>query len=200
MACPITHIVYGRKVFERLGNNLSWPEFVAGTLLPDIRYISGIDREKLHFPIDSEKEIPLDSSFKAGLYTHSFVDEKRAKIVRDKGVYTYVSDNYEGGTAIKLLEDEFVYDRYDDWEEIIGLLDNFYQEEYLIVSDKAVVKKWHKMNQKYFRTSPSPKTWSMLTKALGFDESHLRKILDEIAKIRKISGAMAIIRATYKEI
>ncbi len=200
MASSITHIVYGKKVFERLDNSLSWPEFVAGTLLPDIRYISGIDREKVHFPVVSEKEIPLNSSFNAGLYTHSFIDRKREEIVRDKGIYTYVSDNYEDGTAIKLLEDEFLYDRYNDWGGTIKLLDSFYPEEYLVVSDKAILKKWHRMNQEYFRTLPSPKTWSKFTLDLGFDENLIKKLLDEIAKIRKIPEAMAIIRETYKEI
>ncbi len=129
MANQIAHVVYGRKIFDRLNADLDWSEFVIGTTFPDIRCIAKIDRDKTHHFNTSESNIPLENSFNAGFYTHSFIDEKRKNFIKTKGVYRYIPKDRIGVSALKLIEDEVLYNKYKDWLQLIKAYDNFNEQE-----------------------------------------------------------------------
>lgn len=196
MASEITHVVYGKKIFNRL-DNLLWPEYVVGTLFPDIRYKAKIDRELLHFKNTLEEKIPSNGSFKAGIYVHSLIDEKRDKFLKEREVYKLLPKSILSATALKAIEDKLVFSRFSNWDEVISILEKPLDDEYEFGVSKGVVRGWHKFLQKYFSEGPSKKTWKMLIGELGFDEKLVEDFFIQIDLIEKNKEVIKIIKNTY---
>lgn len=201
MASQVSHIVYGKEIFDDCKDkNLSWPEFLVGTVFPDIRYIAKIDRGITHKFNTSKKQIP-NKSFEAGMYVHSYVDEKREKILERKGIYNLgFAKNWLYSTALKLVEDQILYDKYHDWDEAIKALDIYYEEEYKYVPDKEIVKKWHSLTKKLFKVKPSNKTIREIILRMGIDENVCAEVLKQMQMIKSNKKAMSILSETYKEV
>lgn len=200
MASQITHVVYGKKIFDRLDEGLNWSEFVIGTTFPDIRYLAKIDRNKLHYFNTSEGKIPKDNSFKAGLYTHSLVDEKREDFIEAEGVYEFVSRDWTGASACKLIEDEVLYDKYKQWKQLLKTFDNPSKEEFKLVSDRKAVERWHKFLLDYFKEKPTEEAWYKAIVLITSDESMAKKVIEETSRIKRNGRAMDIIKKTYENI
>ena len=199
MASEITHVVYGKKIFDRLGDH-SWPEFVTGTLFPDIRYMAKIDRKLVHFINTSEDKIPLNNSFRAGMYVHSLVDEKRELFLKSKRMYELLPENRLNATALKLVEDEVVYGRYKNWEGAVLIPDNLFKEEYLFSIPKKTIDSWYKFLQYYFNNGPSELAWNRLIQKLGFDKKLAREVIVQVNIIKQKTKVMNIIKSTYNYI
>lgn len=200
MASQITHVVYGKKIFDRIESDLDWAEFIVGTTLPDIRYLAKVDRDKFHYFKTSEDSIPTDSSFNSGLYIHSLVDEKREALITSEGIYNYVSSDWAGVLALKLVEDEVLYSKYKGWAELIKIFDEYCKDEFRLIRDKEVVFRWHKFLQDYFRKKPTEEIWHKAIVLITSDESTAKKVIEETSKIKRNRRVMNIIRKTYKSI
>lgn len=199
MASQIAHVVYGKKIFERL-NGLSWPEFLIGTLFPDIRYVAKIDRDKLHEFNTSENLIPKDNSFEAGIYVHWLVDEKREKFIAEKGIYGLLPKGIYMHASLKLVEDESVYDRIGDWVEIIRILDNYPEEEMKYGINKETIKFWHSLLKEYFQKRPTLSTWRKMILGVGFDKRLAETILNQTKTINGNEEVIGIIKTTWENI
>ena len=197
MASQIAHVVYGRKIFSR-HPGLDWPEFLIGTLFPDIRYIAKIDRSTLHEVNTSEEKLPKDDSFKAGIYAHWLVDEKREKFISEKGVYNLLPKEQYTAASLKLVEDELLYDSIKDWGEIISALDIYPKEEEGFGIGRETLENWHGLLKKYFSQRPNLDTWREMILTLGFDKQIWEGILKQTGIIKANKEAVGIIKATYK--
>lgn len=202
MASQITHVVYGKKIFDNyLDKDLSWPEFLVGTVFPDIHYIAKINRNFTHKFNTSKKKIPKNTSFKAGMYTHSYVDEKREEILEKKEIYDLnMAKNWIYSTALKLVEDEIMYDKYRDWDEAIKIFDTYFDEEYEYVPNKKVLEEWHDLVKKLFRSKPDAETWRELMLRRGIKKDVLMKILKQMELVRNDRKMINILSETYEEI
>lgn len=158
MASQITHIVYGKKIFDRMADS-NWHDFVIGTVFPDIRYLAKLDRNSTHIFHTKEINIPKKNSFKAGFYTHCFVDEKREEILQSLGMYKLIPHDYLHATAIKMLEDYFNFPLFADWKSIITILEDTLSEEESYGVDKVTVKSWHAGIQQYINVGPTEASW-----------------------------------------
>ena len=197
MASQITHVLYGKKIFER-HPGLSWPDFLIGTLFPDIRYLAKIDRNKLHKFNTSEEMIPKDSSFKAGMYVHWLGDEKREKFISEKGIYGLLPKEQYISAAIKLIEDKLVYDSIDNWEEIINTLGTYPKEEEGFGIGRKILENWHNLLKKYFRQKPDLETWREMILSLGFDRELSESVLSQTKIIQANKKAVGIIKAIFE--
>lgn len=202
MASQISHVVYGRKIFSRYkDNNLSWPEFLVGTVFPDIRYIAKIDRKITHDFDVSEEIAPNSSSFKVGMYVHSYVDEKREGILKKKGVYDLgLAKNWLFPTALKLAEDEIMYSKYHNWNEAVDALDTYYNEEYEYIPNKRIVEKWHNLNKRLFEAKPDAEAWREMILKMGFEKDVPVEVMEQIGLIRNNNKIISILSEIYKEI
>jgi hypothetical protein len=202
MASQISHVVYGRKIFSRYKDkNLSWLEFLVGTVFPDIRYIAKIDRKITHDFNVSEEKIPNGSSFKIGMYVHSYVDEKRENILKKKGIYNLdLAKNWSYSTALKLVEDEIVYGKYHNWDGAVDALDTYYNEEYEYVPNKKIVEKWHNLIKRLFETKPDVETWREMILKMGFGKDVLVEVMEQAELIKNNKKTISILSETYKEI
>lgn len=199
MASQITHVVYGKKIFDRQGG-YSWPHFLIGTLFPDIRYVARIERDKLHGFNTSEEMIPKDSSFKAGMYVHWLVDEKREKFISDKGIYNLLPKEQYISASLKPVEDELLYDKIDNWEEVVDILGIYPEEEYALGIGKDTVELWHGLLKKYFQRKPDYSTWREMILSMGFSKELSEIVLKQAKTIKDSDKAIEIIKAAFEDI
>lgn len=199
MASQITHIVYGKKIFDR--NQLSnWDDFVIGTVFPDIRYLAQIDRDLTHIYDTSEDKIPKDNSFKAGHYVHCLVDEKREEFLDSQDVYELLNATRLTGVALKFVEDEVVYDLFNQWQELQVTFDKVHDDQLILGIKHEDAKKWHGLIKQYISHIPNDDTYKHLAKLMGFPDQIIEALMKEISQIRQNDKVMEIIKATYQNI
>lgn len=200
MASEITHVVYGKKIFDRDTKGLDWEKFVIGALFPDIRYRAKIDRVITH-QIDTEKEkMPTKDSFKAGLYSHLLVDDRRESFIKRKGIYDLLPRSRYNTTALKLIEDELVYNSFLGWSRVINALNKVLDEEVDYGIKKETVISWHKFLQKYFEWGPNERAWKNLIIYLGFDTEAAMEIIKQVRQVKKKKKVLDIIGGTIDAI
>ena len=196
MASQVAHIVYAKKYFEALengvlinnsngGEKISYPlgklnkdEFLLGCVFPDIRRIDeNIKRKDTHM-----KFLPLNldfsglTSFQAGWKFHLWCDMKREKILNDKGFYELKNTQDLYNFPAKILEDEFVYDEYNNWEKLRNYYNNPPFFDLDIGLKRETYNLWYAILAKYIEKKPDEKTM----RAFLRKQSHLPASLDEI--------------------
>lgn len=196
MASEITHIVYGKKLFDR-NSLVDWPKFVVGTIFPDIRYIAKVDRDLLHTYGTSEENIPTTNAFESGKYVHCLIDEKREAYIKSRGIYELIPLNNVSVSALKLVEDTVTYSLYSDWQSVIVSLDDIYEEELVHGITKEIVHRWHKFFQNYVKQTPGEKEWVELAKFFGYEDEQSKVWLEQIKFIQSNENIMQIIKDTY---
>lgn len=190
MANQITHIVLAEKMSDELFKKFDKEDFLVGTVFPDIRYLKIIEREKTHFNGLSFKDI-LDeqNSFTAGLKYHSLVDELREKYIIEKGIYSLVPDSKFITQALKIYEDEILYSKVSDWDEVIRFLDKVLPEETELTAQSDGVQRWHSLMQEYFKESPTDISRKSFVLGLGYSEDiaiEVNKLVDHMRQISKV--------------
>jgi len=176
MVTVITHIVLAKKVFDKYFQDKDENNFFVGTLFPDIRYLSTIDRNKTHYNNLTFNDLKKDNSFLAGMKFHSILDTAREKFIVASGIYSLCPKSKYIIQSLKFLEDEIFYKYVDNWGEYISYLNNILPEEKRFGVTEKDIKKWHLLLQEYFKEQPNEKT---VTNAL-LSINHSNKVIDEI--------------------
>lgn len=180
MASIITHIVQGKKIFDRLPRRMNWDEFVIGTTFPDIRYLSNIDRDITHIYDTSEDKVPFTNSFEAGRYVHCLIDERRVVLLKQLGMFDMIENNYVNETALKLFEDVVLFESFGDWNEVIKTFSKTLPEELEYVKNIKEIEKWHKSIQEYIKNGPKHTSWVKQFKTIGFTKEKVQPILQKV--------------------
>src|SRR3989344_5867553 len=100
-----------------------------GTSFPDIRYLGVIDRDKTHFDISKLGDLDNLPDFIAGMKLHSLVDVVREKYMNDKGLYSLFPESKFLSQGVKMLEDNVLMSKFDDWNRVAGYFDEVVSEE-----------------------------------------------------------------------
>ena len=157
MASIVAHIVYARKYFEKFEPvELDRDEFILGSVFPDIRRIDeSISRKDTHLHFS-----PIDlnfkglSSFEAGWKFHLYCDMKREEILNKKGFYKISGADDFANLSAKLLEDEIVYEKYNNWEKVKHYFNNPPEIETGIGVSKETFELWYALLANYVKRSP----------------------------------------------
>jgi hypothetical protein len=176
MSAPITHVVLASKVFDKYFPGLNRKEFMVGTIVPDIRYIGAIDRDKTHFENVTLKEVQKLDSFNAGLKFHSLVDKVRKAYVKSREYYSLFPKSDFVTQASKIFEDQIFYNKVKNWTEIADYFKVVYKEELDLGLSEEAIEKWHKMNRYYFSHAPEDADIAKFTKGLGFSSERAKEI------------------------
>ena len=176
MASQIAHIVYAKKYFESIDNGKTDPdfldetkirgaqkinrdEFLLGAVFPDIRRIEpSIKRGETHlkFPV-----VNLDfsglTSFDAGWKFHLYCDMRREEILNRQNFFELEEATKFAGAPVKLLEDELVYDEYNNWEKLVNYFRNPPLIDLGILVDKKTFVLWYAILAKYIERKPDEK-------------------------------------------
>lgn len=199
MASQISHVVYGKKIFGRvskLKKGLEWRKFLLGTTFPDIRRLAGLDRRLLHWDTKDFESIATHTSFDAGIYAHSWVDTQRSAFLKRSGVFDYVSSDPITNSALKLVEDQIVYEKITNWQEIISMYDGVLLEEAELVSTD-IVERWHKGLKDYFKRKPDSGIIAEMIDYYTVHPSIKERVLKEIRIIRQKREVIEILGRVY---
>ncbi len=208
MASQISHIVYARRYFNQLeagkiecAIKLNKEEFILGGVFPDIRRIEPkIKRRDTHLCFD-----PLDlnfsglTSFRAGWKFHLYCDMRREEILNKYKFYEFPHTTDSYNQPAKDLEDELIYDEYDNWEKLVGYFNNPPFFDSGLDFDPASFYLWYAMIARYIEQQPNDKsTRTFLLKQPGLLKN-LDSIMKSIAELRKNNKVKEILGKVWRE-
>jgi hypothetical protein len=219
MASQVSHIVYAKKYFETLelakigdltegkkmissNGKINKDEFFLGCIFPDIRRIDpGIKRKSTHLNFS-----PLDlnferlTSFEAGWKFHLYCDMKREEVLNKYKFYSLKnSDDYYNLPA-KLLEDEVVYESYNNWEKITSYFNNPPYIDLGLSIKPETFRYWYAVIAKYLEAKPNDKTMRVLINKQPSLISHVDTIMESVISLRKNKKAVEILKKVKEEI
>jgi hypothetical protein len=100
----------------------------------------------------------------------------------------------------KLLEDELVYEKYNNWEKLRLILNNPPEIKTGLNVSQEIIERWYAILAKYFEKKPDKKT----IKAFLFKQRELRgqadELVDLVGKLRNNSKVVEILEKIYEEI
>jgi hypothetical protein len=203
MASQIAHILYAKKYFEK--HNLlpeEKDEFILGATFPDIRRIDGnIKRKDTHlrfYPLDPDfKKL---TPFEAGWKFHLYCDMRREEILNSYNFYSLKFADEFWNHPAKMLEDELVYDQYNNWEKLTNYFNDVPFVSNGIDVSKETFELWYSILANYIDEKPSSDSMKIfLLKQPGIAPiaNDIIKIVD---KLRKNDKVIEILKKVCEEI
>ncbi|MFA5926204.1 MAG: hypothetical protein WC831_04710 [Parcubacteria group bacterium] len=202
MAYQISHVVYAKKYLEKNPRSDA-DAFMLGTLFPDVRKVAPeIRRRDTHFILQElNPDFSKLSPFRAGWKFHLWCDMRREEILNGYEFYSLgeITD-YEDGLTAKLLEDELVYERYNNWEKLCYLLNNPPAIESSLPVSQETIERWYAVIAKYFEKKPDDRTIKIfLMKQPSFADD-AEGIIDSLRKLRNNLKVAEILTKISEEI
>jgi hypothetical protein len=210
MASQVSHIVYAKVFFDRLEKGeivsslgkINRDEFLLGCVFPDIRRIDeDIKRKDTHLRFEN---IDLDFSsldaFQAGWKFHLYCDMRREEILNKYNFYSLPNTTDFYNQPAKNLEDELLYDKYNNWEKLV----HYFNDPPFVDSGLALSREsfhlWYAMLARYFEKKPSDKSIrTFLVKQSSLVEK-LDGIMEKVSELRKNKKVVSILEKVYQEI
>ncbi len=198
MAGEIGHVVYGARVLTYLGEAVKDSSFWAGTLFPDIRHLGVVSRHRTH-PLDiSLHSLVGRTDFTTGMRVHAWVDATRETYLSEQNMKENLPWHPFVPHALKLLEDEMLYDSYEDWDVIVRVLNKVDDEERVFVEDKHALTSWHDILRTYFKKPPTDDSRAALAVGIGLTAVNAREINSIVTRLREGSLAPEMIRGFWQ--
>lgn len=198
MAAPVTHIVLANKVYDQIFPDISKAEFFMGTNLPDIRYIGAVDRDSTHFDRLATSQLRDTNPFMTGVKFHSIVDEVREDYVLKNDLYSKMPQSKYAMTALKLLEDELLYEKVLNWEEFTNSLETIPYDQIEIDIEKEYIDLWYSFIKKYLTTRPSAETRKVFIKNLNRPEGEEPAVNSLIEELKSNFHVVRYIEDLYR--
>lgn len=170
MAGEVGHVVYAARILTYLGDAVKTPDYWLGTLFPDIRHLGVVSRHQTHVGDVSLLSLVGKNDFQTGMRVHAWVDATREKFLREKNIKEYLPWHPFVPHALKLAEDEVLYDHFDDWNLVHRALNTVHDDELYYVNEKEQVHKWHTILQDYFKEKPTDASRKELSTAIGLSD------------------------------
>lgn len=187
MASQIAHIIYAQKYLEKHPMpNGDEDLFLLGCVFPDIRRIDeSIKRKDTHLCYENcDLNLEGLTPFEKGWKFHLYCDMKREEILNKYDFYAIRGTLGFEGVANKLLEDEILYDTFNNWEKVVSFFNNPPQIDTGLPIKPEAMQFWYAINAKYFETKPTDKTMRILaSKVLSPEKA--KEIVKEVDKLRK---------------
>jgi hypothetical protein len=219
MASQISHIIYAKKLFDRMEDGnihndffdqgitkkilMHRDAFLLGCTFPDIRTIvNGVSRKDTHMFFS---QVNLDfrglTPFQAGWKFHIYCDMKREEILNKYAFYELTKEVEKSWLANKMLEDELVYASYNNWEKLSYYFNNIPKVDVLPEISQEMLEFWYSLVARYIEQNPSDKTIHIfISKTKQPDIQKADRVLKGICELRKIAGVSEILKKIYIEI
>lgn len=170
MPWPAAHILVAEDFLDSITSQLDRKRFIVGTSFPDIRYPARLERGQTHFSQPTIQEILSESPFRAGLLFHSLVDNLwNNEFHHQAYLKTQLPHNPAMMHTLKILQDVFIYDRLEKWNEISGYFKEIIPEEDQYDAPKSMIKRWHQVISHYLGKPPQFEDINMLEMSLPID-------------------------------
>lgn len=215
MASQVAHIVYAGKYLDRVksedisvnmaGKN-SFVEyeklFLLGACFPDIRRIDyRIKRSDTHIILnDLNADLHYLEPFQAGWKLHLYCDMRREEILNSYDFYKLPKTLEMSDLPNKLLEDEIVYDSYDNWKWVMKIFNKLPKVDVPNFVPRGTFEIWYAILAKYFEKKPDSHTMRVF---LGKQPKLADKADDIVAivdKLRKNDRVVELLGKVEEEI
>lgn len=193
MAGEVGHIVYGARMIHYLDGKVQDPSYWAGTLFPDIRHFGIVSRKRTHADDITLHSLVGKTSFDTGMRVHAWIDATRERYLRDKHVKEVLPWHPFVPHALKLVEDEMLYDLFSDWNLIKRVLGKIYDEELEFVVSREEIQHWHKILLDYFKHKPDDDARTALSIGIGLSEHSAREVNAVVKTLQESKKAQEII-------
>lgn len=171
MPWPATHVLVAETAYPLHFKHLDHQAFIIGTCYPDIRYPAQIDRDLTHIHDVSLEEMQTQTGFRAGLLFHTYVDDFWNTYIAQyrERLFSIVPKHRPTFHTLKILQDLYLYDKLDYWQQVIEDLEPILPEELTFGASEEVVAGWHAMLRHYLVKPPQKSDLEMLSKTLPAD-------------------------------
>lgn len=185
MAGEIGHVVYAARVLTFLGDKVEEPTYWVGTLFPDIRHLGLVTRHFTHPEGVSLSSLVGKNDFMTGMRVHAWIDSTREKFFSTQHMKEMLPWHPFVPHALKLYEDELLYEHFDDWNLIHRLLNKVHEDELYFVHTPERVQQWHTILQKYIKHTPNPKSRLELSTGIGLSPESADEVNSVVERLRK---------------
>jgi len=197
MATPLTHIILSESIYYDVFSPERQWDFMVGTLLPDIRYLDkSIPRDKYHRENMFLSTVKSASTpFQQWLYFHSLLDQVRDSFYIQRGIYVpWVNEDFI--IALKLLEDEVLYNKISDWETIIAYMQSF---DYAVLPDiqSDILRTWYGLIINLMSRKPDDESRKAFMIGLWMPIGYIEKINWIVADLKKEPTSYTLIEELY---
>lgn len=169
-------MVCGARTLAYLDDRVSSPSFWAGTLFPDIRHLGIVSRRHTHADDVSLETLVGSGDFETGMRVHAWIDATRDQFLREANIKESLPWHPFVPHALKLVEDEYLYNRFDDWNLIHRALNKVYDEELAYIHSLQHITTWHGILQDYFKQAPTDESRYELSLAIGLSKNSAEEI------------------------
>lgn len=153
MSLEATHLRFSLAIKDDLGG-VDMEKYVAGTIYPDSRYMSGIERTLTH-SLDYFQGRKNLTDFEKGWLSHIIGDKVFKGVMEEKFPDLVLSEDFEQRwaiiTAIKIVQDIRDFASFDI-QLIIDLLDyyeiHFHEDERLVIRYNNIIRDMYKGKEK----------------------------------------------------
>lgn len=197
MATPITHITVTQKVLGTILKGYRKKDFIVGTVFPDICYLKVIEKEKTHPKNPPRRNVLPKGSFLSAIYFHSLVDVAREDFMVKRRVYSLCNGTAYMNDALKLLEDEVLYNKIKKWRTVIRYFDTILLQEIAFGIQKEAVRRWHVILQTYMDHTPDIESRRNLMFALRFPMEKIGVIETSVQRLKENSKVLQVIEDFY---
>jgi hypothetical protein len=218
MASQISHIVYAKRLFDKLEKGglpedlfdnetkkkilTHKDEFLLGCVFPDVRFVAeNLARKDTHMFFGN---VDLDFSdltpFHSGWKFHVYCDMKREEILNRYDFFEITKDIEKSGLANKMLEDELVYDIYNNWEKLVHYFNHIPQVDLLDGLSRESLEFWYAIISKYVEEKPNNKNMHIFVIKSKQRVHKADEMIETMEKMRKIPAVAEILGKVCNEI
>lgn len=215
MASQIAHIVYAQKYFSAIESGrladvseakyptgkINKEEFILGTIFPDIRFIDdSVKRKDTHlkfYPVNLDF-LGLNSFF-AGWKFHLYCDMRREEILNKYDFYSLDKAVDLYGRPAKFLEDEIIYDSYDNWEKVYNYFNDLPRLEEGLPVNQDTLNLWYAIMASYIKQKPDQSQIEIVISKL-VNLPNKKEVAAAVSELRKNKKAIKILDKVKDEI
>jgi len=202
MASQVAHIVYAKKYFDKYHSTINKDEFILGCVFPDIRRIDEtISRKDTHLHYDN-LDLNFDglTAFQAGWKFHLYCDMKREEFLKNSGFYELLDTEEFWRQPAKMLEDEIVYDNYNNWEKLVHYFNNVPPIQNGINVSQETFSLWYAIIAKYIEKNPDSKLMRIFLSKQPSLAKKTAGIIQFVDKLRQNARVVELLKRVAEEI
>lgn len=202
MASQVAHIIYAKKYFDKYPSTINRDEFILGCVFPDIRRIDeNISRHDTHLHYDAlDLNFEGLTAFQAGWKFHLYCDMKREEFLKNSGFYELPGTENFGRGPAKLLEDEIVYDIYNNWEKLVHYFNNApYTKNGINVSQETFLL-WCAILAKYIEKKPDSKSMRIFLSKQPSLAKKTDGVIQSVDRLRNNKKVVELLKKVAEEI
>lgn len=182
MAFPGSHIKFAAKKEAELGIE-DKERYYSGTIYPDSRYATGIERSKTH----SLDLLPVDKftdDFKLGWSVHQLCDHEQAEIIFDLfpklNTDEKTSQWWIEFTAVKLAQDFIEMKDFGikPYLSYISHVETFFEKE-----DPVTIRDYFGSIQQAYQNLAIPETYNIICDSLHINETREQKVISSAESV-----------------